>query len=109
MSASASFDADVLIVGAGPAGLALSCALADAGLRSLVLEQAARDSLVSPSEDGRDIALTHRAHRILQQLGLWQRLPPDEIAPLKAAQVTNGESPRVLPFNGLADGHEQLG
>ena len=103
------FDTDVLIVGAGPAGLALSCALADAGLRSHVLEQAPLDSLVAPPEDGRDIALTHRARRILTQLGLWDRLPADEIAPLKAAQVTNGDSPRVLPFNGEADGHEQLG
>jgi ubiquinone biosynthesis UbiH/UbiF/VisC/COQ6 family hydroxylase len=109
MTASAPFDTDVLIVGAGPAGLALSCALADAGIRSHLLEQAPRDSLVAPPEDGRDIALTHRARRILTQLGLWDRLPADEIAPLKAAQVTNGSSPMVLPFDGQADGHEQLG
>ncbi|MBQ0959653.1 5-demethoxyubiquinol-8 5-hydroxylase UbiM [Ideonella sp. 4Y11] len=109
MSNSTSFDTDVLIVGAGPAGLALACALADAGIRSHVLEQAPRDSLVAPPEDGRDIALTHRARRILTQLGLWERLPADDIAPLKAAQVTNGESPMVLPFDGRADGHEQLG
>ena len=100
---------DVLIVGAGPAGLALACALADAGLRPQVLEQAPLDTLVAPPEDGRDIALTHRAQRIFARLGLWDRLPADEIAPLKAAQVTNGDSPRVLPFDGQADGHEQLG
>lgn len=106
-----SFEAspDVLIVGAGPAGLALACALADAGLRPQVLEQAPLDALVAPPEDGRDIALTHRAQRIFARLGLWDRLPAGEIAPLKAAQVTNGDSPRVLPFNGQADGHEQLG
>ena len=109
MTAPASFDTDVLIVGAGPAGLALACALADAGIRSHVLEQAPRESLVEPPEDGRDIALTHRARRILGQLGLWERMPADEIAPLKAAQVTNGDSPMVLPFDGRADGHEQLG
>lgn len=102
-------DADVLIVGAGPAGLALACALADAGIRSHVLEQAPLDSLLAPAEDGRDIALTHRARRILTQLGLWDRLPADEIAPLRSAQVTNGDSPWVLPFDGQADGHAQLG
>ena len=105
----APFDTDVLIVGAGPAGLALACALADAGIRSQVLEQAPRESLVQPPEDGRDIALTHRARRIFTQLGLWQRLPADEIAPLKTALVSNGSSPNTLPFNGQADGHEQLG
>lgn len=102
-------DADVLIVGAGPAGLALACALADAGLRVRVLEQAPLATLPAPPEDGRDIALTHRARRILQQLGLWEHLPNDDIAPLKAAQVTNGRSPLVLPFDARADGHEQLG
>lgn len=101
--------ADVLIVGAGPAGLALSCALADIGLRCQVLEQQPAASLVAPPEDGRDIALTHRARRILQSLGLWDRLPADDLAPLRAAQVTNGNSPLVLPFDGRADGHEALG
>ena len=47
-----SFDTDVLIVGAGPAGLALACALADAGWRSTVLEQAPLASLIDPPEDG---------------------------------------------------------
>jgi ubiquinone biosynthesis UbiH/UbiF/VisC/COQ6 family hydroxylase len=101
--------ADVLIVGAGPAGLALACALADAGIRSHVLEQAPRESLVAPPEDGRDIALTHRARHVMTTLGLWDRLPADEIADLRAAQVTNGTSPMVLPFDGKADGKAQLG
>lgn len=98
---------DVLIVGAGPAGLALAIALANAGLDCSVLEQAPLDSLVDPPEDGRDIALTHRARRILESLGLWQRLPADEIAPLRRAQVSNGDSPWLLPFG--ADAAEPLG
>ena len=60
------FDSEVLIVGAGPAGLALSVALALAGLRSTVLEQTDAQTLSQPPEDGRDIALTHRARRILE-------------------------------------------
>ncbi|RKT60449.1 ubiquinone biosynthesis UbiH/UbiF/VisC/COQ6 family hydroxylase [Azonexus fungiphilus] len=106
---SESSNTDVIIVGAGPAGLALACALADAGIRSHVLEQNPADDLVQPPEDGRDIAMTHRARRIMTQLGLWARLPADEIAPLYRAQVTNGESPRHLMFDGNEDGHEQLG
>lgn len=100
---------DVIIVGAGPAGLALACALADAGIRSHVLEQQPAAGLAQPPEDGRDIALTHRARRIMTGLGLWDRLPADEIAPLRQARVSNGDSPRGLLFDGLADGHEQLG
>ena len=102
-------DSDVLIVGAGPAGLALSVALAQGGLRSTVLEQCDARTLAQPPEDGRDIALTHRARRILETLGIWQRLPADEIAPLRKAHVSNGVSPLVLPFDAEGDGHEALG
>jgi len=98
---------DVLIVGAGPAGLALAIALSHAGIDCSVLEQAPLAGLADPPEDGRDIALTHRARRILEALGLWQRLPADEIAPLRRAQVSNGDSAWLLPFESGAD--EPLG
>jgi ubiquinone biosynthesis UbiH/UbiF/VisC/COQ6 family hydroxylase len=63
----------------------------------------------APPEAAPHTPLPPRAHPLLQRRALGERLPQDEIAPLKAAQVTNGDSPRVLPFNGLSDGHEQLG
>jgi ubiquinone biosynthesis UbiH/UbiF/VisC/COQ6 family hydroxylase len=101
--------ADVVIVGAGPAGLALAIALAEAGLDTRVLKQAPLSNLVDPPEDGRDIALTHRARAILERLGLWQSLPADEVAPLCRAQVTDGHSPWALPFDARRDGHVALG
>ncbi|TDP63143.1 ubiquinone biosynthesis UbiH/UbiF/VisC/COQ6 family hydroxylase [Roseateles toxinivorans] len=91
-------DADVLIIGAGPAGLALACALADAGMTVQLLEQATRDSLESPADDGREIAMTHRARRVMETLGLWQQLPPAEIAPLREARVIDGGGPSMLRF-----------
>jgi ubiquinone biosynthesis UbiH/UbiF/VisC/COQ6 family hydroxylase len=100
--------ADVLIVGAGPAGLALACALADAGLQVQLLEQAPRTSLDAPAEDGREIAITHRARRIMEALGLWARLPAEEIAPLREARVLDGEAPQALHFEADA-GAEALG
>lgn len=96
------FDADVLIVGAGPAGLALACALADGGFAPLLLEQQDRAALDDPPEDGREIALTHRARAILQRLGLWQRLAADDIAPLREARVTDGDRAAGLHFGGGA-------
>ena len=96
------FDADVLIIGAGPAGLALGAALADQGLQCTLLEQQPETALAEPAEDGREIALTHRARRVMQSLGLWERLPAAEIAPLNAAHVLDGSSPLVLHF-GAAD------
>ncbi|MGA0611287.1 5-demethoxyubiquinol-8 5-hydroxylase UbiM [Caldimonas sp. KR1-144] len=83
--------ADVLVVGAGPAALALACALADAGLQVDVFEQQALAALEAPADDGREIALTYRSRRLMTELGLWSRLPAQAIAPLHEARVLDGD------------------
>ncbi|MBL8305404.1 MAG: 5-demethoxyubiquinol-8 5-hydroxylase UbiM [Rubrivivax sp.] len=100
---------DVLIVGAGPAGLALATALARAGLRSRVVEQQPLAAIAQPAEDGREIALTHRGRRILQDLGHWERIPAAEISLLREARVSSGDSPFALPFDARSAGQESLG
>jgi len=102
-------DTDILIIGAGPAGLALAAAVADAGLRATVLEQQPRDALEQPADDGREIALTHRARRVMNTLGLWSRLPAGAIAPLREARVLDGDSPSALRFATGGNGAEALG
>jgi len=88
---------NVLICGAGPAGLALACAVHDRGLSVRVLEQQADEAvLAAPPDDGREIALTHRSRRLLEALGLWQRLP--DIAPLCRASVRTSGTREPLPF-----------
>ena len=101
-------DADVLIVGAGPAGLALASALADAGLAVLLLEQQTRAALDAPPADGREIALPHRARRVMESLGLWQRIPSAAVAPLREARVLDGDRPAMLRFE-AGEGAESLG
>jgi len=81
---------DVLIVGAGPTGLSLSIALAQAGLSATVLELQSAEVLADPPPDGREIALTHPSRALLQQLGTWQRLQAHEIGLPREAQVHNG-------------------
>jgi ubiquinone biosynthesis UbiH/UbiF/VisC/COQ6 family hydroxylase len=102
-------DPDILVVGAGPAGLALACAAADAGLTVRVLEQATRPSIENPAEDGREIALTHRARAVMERLGLWERLPADAPAPLREARVLDGNSPAALRFASQGTGLDALG
>ncbi|MEY8879339.1 MAG: 5-demethoxyubiquinol-8 5-hydroxylase UbiM, partial [Leptothrix sp. (in: b-proteobacteria)] len=44
-----------------------------------------------------------------RQLGLWDRLTPGQVAPIRAARVHNGRSSRFLHFDGSRSGHEALG
>ena len=89
---------DVVVIGAGPAGLALACALADIGLDVTVLEQQPAAAIEAPAEDGREIAVTHRARAIMERLGLWSALPADAIAPLREACVLDGNRTQPLRF-----------
>ncbi|MBB4841737.1 ubiquinone biosynthesis UbiH/UbiF/VisC/COQ6 family hydroxylase [Paucibacter oligotrophus] len=104
---------DVLIVGAGPAGLSMACALADAGIRSCVLEAAPLASLAAPAEDGREIALTHQGIAILKALGQWDEIPAEEKAPLRQAHVFNGQgepgAQSFLGFDAQGSGGDLLG
>ena len=99
---------DVVIIGAGPAGLSLAIALARHGLRVALVERQLAAALADPAFDGREIALTRRSADMLRGLGAWQRIPAAEISPLNEARVLNGGSLHALRFPGPADG-ESLG
>ncbi|WP_444919925.1 5-demethoxyubiquinol-8 5-hydroxylase UbiM [Microbulbifer sp. CnH-101-G] len=90
---------DVAIVGAGPAGMALALMLAARDCRVTLLERQGEEILASPANDGREIALTHQSVRLLQSLGVWQRLKSGEQGPLHSAQVVDGNSPTYLDFD----------
>ena len=87
---------DIVIVGAGPAGLCLAKSLAGTGLKILVVERQSTEALRDPAFDGREIALTRRSVRILRELGLWALLDPADISPLQSARVLNGHSLHAL-------------
>lgn len=86
----AAMELDLIIVGAGPAGLCLARALHGSGLRMALIEQNSLASLQAPAFDGREIALTQHSTGLLRQLGLWPLLGEANIAPLKDALVLDG-------------------
>jgi ubiquinone biosynthesis UbiH/UbiF/VisC/COQ6 family hydroxylase len=83
-------ETDLIIVGAGPAGLSLARALRGSGLRITLLEQHSLDALKNPAFDGREIALTQHSTGLMRQLGLWPLLGDAHIAPLRDALVLDG-------------------
>jgi ubiquinone biosynthesis UbiH/UbiF/VisC/COQ6 family hydroxylase len=90
---------DIAVIGAGPAGLSFARLLAGSGLSVVLVERAPEAAIAEPAFDGREIALTHRAQDILQEIAAWDRIPADEMSPLRQARVQDGASPFVLDFS----------
>ncbi|NMG73207.1 FAD-dependent monooxygenase [Aromatoleum diolicum] len=74
---------DLLIVGAGPVGLALALALRDSGLAIALADTRARGAITA---DPRVLALAHGTRLTLERLGVWDRLPATPIRHIHISQ-----------------------
>ena len=100
---------DIIIVGAGPAGLGFARNMADSGLRIAIVERLPEAVLAEPPEDGRDIALTHASEAMMEKLGMWAHIPSDRYGVIRDAKVVNGRSDYALHFQSAASGKDYLG
>lgn len=103
---------DLLISGAGPAGLCLALALSGQGLSIGIVEQQAASALADPAFDGREIALTQPSAETLRRLGLWERIQGYDAAalsPLRDAKVMNGPSPFAMKIGHGLSRRDELG
>ncbi len=100
---------DIIIIGAGPAGLAFARSLANTGLNVVMIERSSIDQLKEPAFDGRDIALTNLSVKLLEDIDVWSKIATNDISPIKQAKVLDGESPYSLDFDSTADDIEALG
>lgn len=91
-------DADVLIAGGGLNGPALALALAQAGLRVIVIDARPAATRAEAGFDGRAYALAIASKRLLQAVGVWrsveERVQP--ILKIKASDGHAGQGP--APF-----------
>ena len=90
---------DLVIIGAGPSGLSLACALANTKLKIAIIEKNSKNKFSKPQSDGRDIALTHRSKKILKKFGIWKFINSKRISPIKEARVLDGNSSNYLHFD----------
>lgn len=102
-------DFDLIISGAGPAGLCLARALSGQGLRIALVEQQPLAALEQPAFDGREIALTQHSAQCLRRLGLWQRMDPQALSPLRDARVLDGPSPFAMVIGHRLTSRSELG
>lgn len=74
---------DVLIVGAGPVGLALAVALRDSGLDVAIADARPADAI---AHDPRILALAYGTRLTLERLGVWSALPATPIRSIHISQ-----------------------
>lgn len=89
---------DVLIVGAGLVGGALAAALAGAGLSVAVVDRADPRVLTDETHDGRASAIALGSQRVLQGIGVWDKVGGDA-EPILDIRVTDGDSPLFLHYD----------
>lgn len=100
---------DIIIIGAGPAGLSFATLMAPSGLRIALIEKQSAAALKNPAYDGREIALTHLSHKIMTECGMWDRIPARDISLIKDAKVLNGGLTSPLSFDHTETGKPNLG
>ncbi|HMH66257.1 MAG TPA: UbiH/UbiF/VisC/COQ6 family ubiquinone biosynthesis hydroxylase, partial [Rhizomicrobium sp.] len=104
---------DILISGGGMVGLPLGLALAQGGLRTVIVDAAPPARALEPSFDGRVSALAYASVRMLTALGVWEALAP-HAQPIREILVTDGKagraaSPFSLHFDSQEVGADSLG
>jgi 2-octaprenyl-6-methoxyphenol hydroxylase len=86
------FDADVIIAGAGMAGATLALALAKAGLKPILIDPAPFETQLAPTFDGRASAVAYAAFRQWKALGAGEALAA-QAQRIEQILVTDGRSP----------------
>ena len=83
-------DVDVCVVGAGPVGGTLACLLAQSGVRTAIIDRVALAPMEHPAFDGRAYAIAAGSRTVMQQAGVWDRLPSAP-GPIREIRVSDGK------------------
>lgn len=97
----------VLIVGGGLVGLSLAAALGRAGIDTLVVDRESPEQTLEPPFDGRASAIAAASWRMLQRLGVAERIA--DVQPIEQIRVSDGNAPLFLHYDHHDLGDEPLG
>ncbi len=102
-----SLETEVVIVGGGLVGGAQACALASAGIPSVVIERGDPVSQLDDAFDGRAFAIAYATRRMLEATGIWPRVA--DPSPIHDIRVSEGGAPLFLHFAKGEGGDEPFG
>ncbi len=97
MSKSSALKTDVLIAGGGAAGCTMAAMLGQAGIKTICVDQDAKDKVLNPAFDGRTMAISFGSSEILKQAGLWAMVE-SMACPILTIKVTENGAPSLLDF-----------
>jgi 2-octaprenyl-6-methoxyphenol hydroxylase len=90
--------ADVIILGGGLVGLTIAIALDKHGLSSIVVDPVDPETTITPQYDGRATAVSSSSWRMLEAIGVGERLE-GQGCPITAIRVSDGLEPGGLQFD----------
>lgn len=103
------FDADVIVVGAGPAGQAMALAAAGSGYAVALLDAGRTAPAIPVEPDLRVFALSPASIRLLVSLGAWPVAQSDRVCAYRRMHVWTDDPARGLEFDAAAMGWPSLG
>jgi 2-octaprenyl-6-methoxyphenol hydroxylase len=89
---------DAVIVGGGLVGLGLAAALGGAGLKVAVVDRERPAAVLDPVFDGRVSAIAQGSRRILEAIGVWQKVAA-EAEPILDIRVSEASSLLFIHFD----------
>ena len=100
---------DILIIGGGPIGLGFARMMAATDCKIGIVEKQPAEKLAAAPDDGREVAVTHRTHGLMERHGMLPHIPEKEIHLLREAEVINQGSPSSLHFSPEDSDKENIG
>ncbi len=101
------YESEITIVGGGPVGLAAACALADCGLKVLLVDAGKRTgkdnelevNVEKPKFDPRVSALTVSTRNLLKRFGAWDEIERTRLCPYEHMTVWDGDGTGAINFS----------